>query len=52
MACCISEKSGCFLIWLGEHALSVAILVYLFVSAVAIPVSSALFDGVCQSHAS
>ena len=35
-------KSNYFLIWLREHALSVAILVYLLVSAAAVPVSSAL----------
>ena len=39
---CISGKSSCFLIWLREHALSVAILVYLLVSAAVILVSPTL----------
>jgi len=39
---CISGQSSCFLIWLSEHALSVAILVNLLVSTAAIPVSSDL----------
>ena len=39
----IPGKSSCFLIWLREHALSVAIYVNFLVSAAAVPVSSALF---------
>jgi hypothetical protein len=47
----IGGKNSCFLIWLREHALSVAILV-LIVKRCCYPFELSSIDGVCHSHAS